>query len=72
MVKVVFMGTPDFSVPVLEGLIENCNVIGVPVKSKLFLIVFSKYLSELMVWFALSVFYYHINFLYISRWHTFL
>ena len=28
-VKVVFMGTPDFSVPVLEGLIENYQVIGV-------------------------------------------
>mgnify|MGYP003293545846 CR=1 FL=1 len=27
--KVVFMGTPDFSVPVLEMLIENTNVIGV-------------------------------------------
>ena len=27
--KVVFMGTPDFSVPVLQGLIDNCNVIGV-------------------------------------------
>ncbi len=27
--RVVFMGTPDFSVPVLKGLIENCNVIGV-------------------------------------------
>ncbi|MBQ7140985.1 MAG: methionyl-tRNA formyltransferase [Bacilli bacterium] len=27
--KIVFMGTPDFSVPVLEGLIENYNVIGV-------------------------------------------
>ena len=27
--KVVFMGTPLFSVPVLEGLIENTNVIGV-------------------------------------------
>lgn len=27
--KIVFMGTPKFSVPVLEGLIENCNVIGV-------------------------------------------
>lgn len=27
--KVVFMGTPDFSVPVLEMLIENCNVVGV-------------------------------------------
>lgn len=28
-IKVVFMGTPEFSVPVLEGLIENCDVIGV-------------------------------------------
>ena len=27
--KVVFMGTPDFAVPILEGLIENYNVIGV-------------------------------------------
>lgn len=27
--KVIFMGTPDFAVPILEGLIENCNVIGV-------------------------------------------
>ena len=27
--KVLFMGTPDFAVPVLEGLIENYNVIGV-------------------------------------------
>lgn len=27
--KVVFMGTPNFSVPVLEALIESCNVIGV-------------------------------------------
>lgn len=27
--NVVFMGTPDFSVPVLQGLIDNCNVIGV-------------------------------------------
>ena len=27
--KVVFMGTPDFSVPILEGLIENYDVIGV-------------------------------------------
>lgn len=27
--KVVFMGTPDFSVPVLEGLIEHCQVLGV-------------------------------------------
>jgi len=28
-IKVIFMGTPDFSVPVLEGLIENYDVIGV-------------------------------------------
>lgn len=28
-VKVVFMGTPDFAVPILEGLIENYDVIGV-------------------------------------------
>lgn len=27
--KVVFMGTPFFCVPILESLIENCNVIGV-------------------------------------------
>ena len=27
--KIVFMGTPDFSVPVLNGLIENYDVIGV-------------------------------------------
>ena len=27
--KVVFMGTPDFCVPILESLIENCKVIGV-------------------------------------------
>lgn len=27
--RVIFMGTPDFSVPVLEALIENCNVVGV-------------------------------------------
>ena len=27
--KVVFMGTPLFAVPVLESLIDNCNVIGV-------------------------------------------
>jgi len=26
-IKIVFMGTPDFSVPVLEGLIENHNVV---------------------------------------------
>ena len=25
--KVIFMGTPDFAVPVLEGLLENTNVI---------------------------------------------
>ena len=25
--KVIFMGTPDFAVPVLQGLIENTNVI---------------------------------------------
>lgn len=28
-IKVVFMGTPDFAVPILEGLIENYDVIGV-------------------------------------------
>ncbi len=28
-IKVVFMGTPDFAVPVLEGLIENYDVVGV-------------------------------------------
>ena len=28
-IKVVFMGTPDFAVPILEGLIENCDVVGV-------------------------------------------
>lgn len=28
-IKVVFMGTPQFSIPVLEGLIENYQVIGV-------------------------------------------
>lgn len=28
-IKVVFMGTPDFSVPVLNKLIENTNVLGV-------------------------------------------
>lgn len=27
--KIVFMGTPEFSVPILEGLIENYDVIGV-------------------------------------------
>ena len=27
--KIVFMGTPDFSVPILEALIENYDVIGV-------------------------------------------
>ena len=25
--RIIFMGTPDFAVPVLEGLIENCEVI---------------------------------------------
>ena len=29
MTKVVFMGTPDFAVPILKGLIENYDVIGV-------------------------------------------
>ena len=28
-IKVVFMGTPEFSVPILEGLIDNYNVIAV-------------------------------------------
>ena len=28
-IRVVFMGTPDFSVPVLQGLIDNYNVVGV-------------------------------------------
>lgn len=28
-IKVVFMGTPIFSVPILEGLIDNYNVVGV-------------------------------------------
>ena len=27
--RIVFMGTPDFAVPVLEGLIENYDVVGV-------------------------------------------
>lgn len=27
--KIIFMGTPQFSIPVLEKLIENCNVIAV-------------------------------------------
>ena len=27
--KIVFMGTPDFSVPILEALIENYDVISV-------------------------------------------
>ena len=27
--RIIFMGTPDFSVPVLEGLIENYKVVGV-------------------------------------------
>ena len=29
MKNVVFMGTPDFAVNILEGLIENYNVIGI-------------------------------------------
>lgn len=28
-INVVFMGTPDFAVPILEGLIDNCSVVGV-------------------------------------------
>ena len=28
-IRVVFMGTPDFSVPVLEMLIENYQVVGI-------------------------------------------
>jgi len=28
-IRVVFMGTPEFSVPVLQGLIDNYNVVGV-------------------------------------------
>lgn len=28
-IKIVFMGTPDFSVPVLEMLIDNYNVVGI-------------------------------------------
>ena len=28
-IRVVFMGTPEFAVPILEGLIENYNVVGV-------------------------------------------
>lgn len=27
--KVVFMGTPEFSVPILASLIENTKVVGV-------------------------------------------
>ena len=27
--NVIFMGTPDFCVPILKSLIDNCNVIGV-------------------------------------------
>lgn len=30
--KVVFMGTPEFCVPILEYLINNCNVVGVVTK----------------------------------------
>ena len=28
-IKIVFMGTPEFAVPILEGLINNYNVVGV-------------------------------------------
>ena len=28
-IKVLFMGTPDFSVPVLQGLIENYHLVGI-------------------------------------------
>ena len=27
--RVVFMGTPDFCIPILEGLIDKCDVVGV-------------------------------------------
>ena len=27
--KIVFMGTPDFAVPILEGLIQKYDVVGV-------------------------------------------
>ena len=29
MLRIVFMGTPEFSVPILEALIEKYEVIGV-------------------------------------------
>ena len=29
MLRIVFMGTPNFSVPILEALIEKYNVVGV-------------------------------------------
>ena len=29
MLKIVFMGTPEFSVPILEALIEKYEVVGV-------------------------------------------
>ena len=29
MMKIVFMGTPDFAVPILQGLIDNYDVVGV-------------------------------------------
>ena len=29
MLRIVFMGTPEFSVPILEALIEKYDVIGV-------------------------------------------
>ena len=35
--RVIFMGPPDFSVPVLEKLIENTNVVLVVTKKMLML-----------------------------------
>ena len=29
MLRIVFMGTPEFSVPILEALVEKYDVIGV-------------------------------------------
>ena len=29
MLRIIYMGTPDFAVPILEGLIENYDVVGV-------------------------------------------
>ena len=28
-IRIVFMGTPDFSVPILKGLIEEYEVVGI-------------------------------------------